>query len=86
MYSWDNARTLAPLLIGVAGLIAFVIYEKTVAEEPLIPLEIFENRSAIVTYVGTFIHGMILWSLLYYGPLYYEACKGFSPIKAGVAL
>ncbi|KAI9883386.1 MAG: hypothetical protein M1823_004854 [Watsoniomyces obsoletus] len=86
MYSWDNARTLAPLLIGVAGLVAFVFYEKLVAQEPLIPLEIFQNRSAIVSYLGTFIHGMILWSLLYYGPLYYEACKGFSPIKAGVAL
>jgi hypothetical protein len=29
---------------------------------------------------------MILWSILYYLPLYYEAVKGFSPILAGVSL
>jgi hypothetical protein len=30
--------------------------------------------------------GMILWCLLYYEPLYYEAVKGYSPILTGVAL
>jgi hypothetical protein len=29
---------------------------------------------------------MILWSLLYYGPIYFEAVKGFSPILSGVAM
>ena len=29
---------------------------------------------------------MVLWSLLYYMPLYHEAVKGFSPILSGVAL
>lgn len=29
---------------------------------------------------------MILWGLLYYEPLYYEAVKGYSPILTGVAL
>jgi MFS family permease len=29
---------------------------------------------------------MILWSMLYYQPLYYEAVKGYSPIISGVAL
>ncbi|KAL9028826.1 MAG: hypothetical protein Q9196_002854 [Gyalolechia fulgens] len=29
---------------------------------------------------------MILWSLLYYLPLYYEAVKGFYPVLSGVAL
>jgi hypothetical protein len=29
---------------------------------------------------------MILWGILYYLPLYYEAVKEMSPILAGVAL
>jgi MFS family permease len=32
------------------------------------------------------LHGLILWCLLYYMPLYYEAVQGYSPIIAGVAL
>lgn len=34
----------------------------------------------------TFLHGIILWSLLYFLPLYYEAVKGYTPIIAGVAI
>ncbi|KAI9875141.1 MAG: hypothetical protein M1830_008826 [Pleopsidium flavum] len=86
MYSWDSWRTLVPLIVGAAGLVTFVFYEEFVATEPLIRLIIFKNRTAAVNYLGTFIHGMILWSLLYYLPLYYEAVKGLSPIVSGIAI
>ncbi|KAF2459997.1 major facilitator superfamily domain-containing protein [Lineolata rhizophorae] len=85
MYPWDHWRTLFPLLLCAVGLIGFVAYEKYVAPEPLIR-NVFTNVTAAITYFGTFIHGLILWCLLYYLPLYYEAVKGFSPIVAGVAL
>jgi len=80
MYAWDSWRTLVPLIVGAAGLVSFVFYEAFVAVEPLIRLNIFKNRTAAVNYLGTFIHGMILWSMLYYLPLYYEVVKGLSPI------
>lgn len=75
-----------PLCLGIAGLITFITYEEIVATEPLIRLVIFKNRTAAVSYIATVLHGMILWSILYYLPLYYEAVKGFSPIISGVAL
>jgi hypothetical protein len=86
MYPWDSWRTLVPLIVGFAGLIAFVLYEIYIAKEPMIRLAIFGNRSSSLVYLQTFIHGMILWSLLYYGPIYFEAVKGFSPILSGVAM
>ena len=64
----------------------FVAYEKFIANEPLIRLAIFSNRTASAAYFETFLHGMILWSLLYYAPLYYEAVKNESPILTGVSL
>ncbi|KAL8946725.1 MAG: hypothetical protein Q9222_006917 [Ikaeria aurantiellina] len=85
-YAWSSWHTLAPLCLGTAGLISFVAYEEVVAKEPLIPFTIFKNRTSAVTYASTVLHGMILWSLLYYLPLYYEAAKGFTPIISGVAL
>lgn len=85
-YAWESWRTLVPLIVGLVGLIGFVLYEKYGAREPLIRLSIFQNRTAIVNYLGTIIHGMVLWCLLYYEPLYYEAVKGYSPIIAGVAI
>ncbi|KAL8994387.1 MAG: hypothetical protein Q9169_005622 [Polycauliona sp. 2 TL-2023] len=85
-YAWTSWHTLVPLCLGIAGLISFIAYEEVVATEPLIRLVIFKNRTAAVSYSATVLHGMILWSLLYYMPLYYEAVKGFSPIISGVAL
>ncbi|KAL8776008.1 MAG: hypothetical protein Q9213_008412 [Squamulea squamosa] len=85
-YPWTSWHTLVPLCLGIAGLITFITYEEIIAAEPLIRLVIFKNRTAAVSYSSTVIHGMILWSLLYYMPLYYEAVKGFSPIISGIAL
>ncbi|KAK3177197.1 hypothetical protein OEA41_008526 [Lepraria neglecta] len=86
LYSWDSWRTLVPLLIGVAGLIFFVIFEEHIAKEPLIRLDVFKNRTAAVSYFETTVHGIILWCVLYYLPLYYEAVKGETPIIAGISL
>jgi MFS family permease len=86
MFAWSSFRTLVPLILGICGLCVFVMYETYVAKTPLIPLHIFCNRTAAVNYIGTLVHGMVLWCLLYYLPLYYEAVKVYSPIIVGVAV
>lgn len=84
MFAWSSFRTLVPLMIGFCGLFAFVMYETYVPKVPLIPLSIFSSRTAAVNYIGTLIHGMFLWCLLYYLPLYYEAVKAYNLIIVGV--
>ncbi|KAL4815096.1 major facilitator superfamily domain-containing protein [Aspergillus spinulosporus] len=86
LYDWDSWRTLVPLIIGVVGLLVFSFYEYSFAKDPIIPPKIFQNRTAAVSFAGSFLQGLVLWCLLYYQPLYYEAVKGYSPIMAGVAL
>lgn len=83
-YPWDSWHTLVPLIIGIAGIVVFGFYESYFAVEPMMPSTIFSNWTLRITYFTTVIHGMILWSLLYYMPLYYEAVKGYSPIITGV--
>ncbi|KNG46468.1 MFS general substrate transporter [Stemphylium lycopersici] len=85
-YDWDSWRTLVPLIVCAAGLVAFVLYIEFFAANPLIRTSVFKNMSAAILYVATVIHGILLWSILYYLPLYFEAVKGFSPIITGVAL
>jgi MFS family permease len=86
MYSWSSWRTLVPLLVGAAGLVAFSLYEAYLAPEPLLRLSVFANRTVNIGYATTTLHGMLLWCLLYYQPLYFEAVKGYKPVVAGVAL
>ena len=86
MFPWSSFRTLVPLILGICGLFAFFIYESYVVKTPRIPLGIFSNRTAAVDYIGTLVHGIALWGILYYLPLYYEAVEGYSPIIVGVAI
>jgi MFS family permease len=86
MYPWDSWHTLVPLLLGAAGLAGFIVYEKLGAGQPLIPLAIFNNITQSVSYASTFLHGMILWAIVYYLPLYYEGALGYSPVIAGLAV
>ena len=85
MFPWSSWHTLVPLILGLAGIVAFGFYENFVAVEPLMPISIFGNWTARITYLHTIVHGMVLWSIIYYIPLYYEAVKGYSPIITGVA-
>lgn len=64
----------------------FVLYKENVAAEPVIRTFVLKNRSEVVTYMGTVLHGMIFWCVFYYAPLYFEAVKGYSPIIAGVSI
>ncbi len=101
MYPWSSWHTLMPLLLGVIGVIAFGFYERRLSNksfdpqgvplpgnniEPIIRFSIFSNVTMLVTYLETILHGIVLWSLLYFLPLYYEAVKGYTPIISGVAI
>jgi hypothetical protein len=85
MYDWSSWRTLVPLLLGACGLVGFAFY-CTVRPEPLIRPTLFNSPTAIAVYFGTFIHGLLVWALLYFVPLYLEVGKSYSSLKSGIAL
>lgn len=74
------------MIVGIVGLIGFGFYERYVPVEPLLPRSLFSNRTIVLGYLFTILHGLILWNMLYYAPLYFEAVRGYKPIIAGVAL
>ncbi|KAL3479518.1 major facilitator superfamily domain-containing protein [Aspergillus californicus] len=86
VYPWKDAHTLAPLLLGITGIILFLIYEKYWARNPLIPLARFRNRTCLLTFFCTMLHGIVVWCLMYYLPVYYETIKGFTSLKSGLAV
>lgn len=86
MYDWSSWRTLVPLVIGAVGMLAFVLYERFVPAEPLLMASIFDNRTINLGWLFAMVHGIILWCMLYYQPLYFEAVKGYKPIISGVSL
>ncbi|KAF2847853.1 MFS general substrate transporter [Plenodomus tracheiphilus IPT5] len=85
-YPWDSWRTLVPLIVCTAGMLAFVVHQEYLAPNPLIRTVVFKTRSAAILYTATLLHGVILWAVLYYMPLYFEAVKEMGPIMAGVSM
>jgi len=85
LFPWDSWQTLLPMLLGVALLVIFAIYEAKPAA-PIAPHRIFRSKTANMTLVGGFIHGMILVSLLQYLPLLYQAVELETAIASAVSL
>ncbi|KAJ4301864.1 hypothetical protein N0V90_003960 [Kalmusia sp. IMI 367209] len=85
MYPWHSWRTLVPFIIGIAFLIGFAVWEKYPAQ-PCIPHRIFGNVTAQVTLIGGFIHGAVLYGVLLYLPLYFQAVYRETPLQAAVSL
>ena len=85
MYPWTSWRILVPLILGLAGLVLFVLFEIYVAVEPMVRLSVFANRTTNLAFFTEMIHGLIMWVVLFYLPLYMSACQGYSAVVSGVA-
>ncbi|KAI1450638.1 MFS general substrate transporter [Annulohypoxylon stygium] len=85
LYPWKSYQTILPLLLGFAVLVGFAIYEAK-PEAPVMPHRLFRSRTAIVTMIGAFVHGMTLYTLLQYLPLFYQAVMLETRILSAVAL
>lgn len=80
MYPWSSWKTILPLIIGAVFLLVFAIYESKPAD-PVFPYRIFNNRTAVVTLIGAAAHGAVLYSILLYTPLFFQAVMLETPFK-----
>ncbi|KZT20290.1 iron permease [Neolentinus lepideus HHB14362 ss-1] len=83
-YSWGSANVLVPLILGLLGLVAFVIYEAKIPDHPIVPFNLMASRTGISGYAQTFLMPVMMLDLVYYLPTYYQSCKDASPIRSGV--
>ena len=58
-FPWVSAEVLAPLIIGIVVIIAFIVYEAYFAKYPMVPGDIFKGqRIMTLSFVIAFIAGM----------------------------
>jgi hypothetical protein len=82
---WSSARIIVPLVIGFAGFVIFMWYESKIIE-PVVPPALFRNRTAIIIFAATFFNSILLYWVLFFLPVYFQAVLGASPARAGVLL
>jgi EmrB/QacA subfamily drug resistance transporter len=85
-WGWGSARALACYLIGALLLGLFVIQERRVGDEAILPLAMFRHPVFSVASLMNFIIGMGMFGGIICLPLYMQIVKGFSPTKSGLSL
>lgn len=80
---WTTGVTIACLVVGVLLLVSFVFIEKRV-KDPLLPLEIFRNRSLLGANVVGFLLGASIFAMFFFLSLYMLNVLGFSALETGV--
>ena len=85
-YPCGSARTLAPLVSGIFGLIAVCLWEHFLAREPFLKPSLFKSVSAVATFICGASQGLLLYGQLYWLPFWFLAVLGHSPIRTGVDL
>ncbi|KAF2137939.1 uncharacterized protein K452DRAFT_235249 [Aplosporella prunicola CBS 121167] len=85
-FPWESWHTLVPLLMGVAGMAAFCVYEKLVPSTPIIHLDLLRDYNMAYSLFAAIINAAIVYGALYFLPLYFEATKDYNPTVSGVAL
>ncbi|KAK8108973.1 hypothetical protein PG984_014774 [Apiospora sp. TS-2023a] len=80
---WSSWRTILPLVLGLVGLVLFLVLETKVSE-PTTPLRLFANRTSLAGFWCAFIHNMLVYWLLFVLPVYFQAVLGTSAFQSGV--
>ncbi|KAJ6525735.1 MFS general substrate transporter, partial [Mycena capillaripes] len=85
-FPWGSASVIAPLCLGGVALVLFMLYEYRWSPCPMVPVKLMLNRTTLSGYLQVMIFPIPFLSLVYYLPVYLQACKGFSPTRSGVIL
>src|SRR5262249_43465485 len=73
------------LVAGIVLLGAFLVVESR-AREPILPLELFRDRTFSTASAIGFIVGLALFGAITFLPLYLQVVKGESPTRSGLLL
>ena len=84
-WAWGSPQIIGLILLSIVLLPAFV-YVESRAEEPILPLSLFRNRTFATTSAVGFIVGFALFGAITFLPLYLQVTKGSSPTRSGLEL
>ena len=82
-WGWSSPRSLAALVVGGLGIVAFVVTEARMRDAALIPLRIFRIRAAAVSIGASVIVGMAMFGGIMLLPLYMQIVHDASPTESG---
>ncbi|MGW3177351.1 MFS transporter [Streptomyces sp. NPDC001153] len=85
-WGWTSTKACVCYAVGAVGLVVWVLVERAMGEEALIPMRLF--RSAVFSKMSllSVLIGMGMFGGMMMIPLYLQIVKGVSPTKSGLMM
>ncbi|OBT51566.1 hypothetical protein VE04_08386 [Pseudogymnoascus sp. 24MN13] len=96
-YDWNSVQILAPLIIGVALLAAFIVWEylmlpghflsrRNPTRKAMLPFKLLVARNVSILMYISFLTGMAMYAVFYFVDLYFALVHGKDSGESGVNL
>ncbi|MEV6864633.1 MFS transporter [Streptosporangium subroseum] len=84
-HAWTSGPVLWPIAASAVLLAAFVLVERR-AEQPIIPLELFRNRTYTLANVASFFTAFCLYAGVVFLPRYFQEAMGLTATESGLRI
>ena len=84
LYNWTDP-TVGGLIAAALVGIALFLWAETRAKEPIVPLQLFRNRTYAASMVATFFAAFAFFGAIIFLPRWFQIVQGFSPTWSGLA-
>jgi EmrB/QacA subfamily drug resistance transporter len=81
---WTDPTVGGFILIALVG-IALFIWAESRAKEPIVPLNLFRNRTYAASMVATFFAAFAFFGAIIFLPRWFQIVQGYSPTNSGLA-
>ncbi|MGQ0840650.1 MDR family MFS transporter [Actinokineospora sp.] len=85
-WGWGSPRALVCYLVGAVGLVAFLLVERAMKDEALIPLRLFRTSTFAMTIIAGTILGIGMFGGISLIPQYLQIVRGMTPTEAGLLM
>jgi EmrB/QacA subfamily drug resistance transporter len=85
-YAWNSPQVIGILVAAAILFLVFLVIERYVAAEPILPLDLFKNPIFRAGSLLALMVGMALFALVLYLPLYIQGVLGYSPTNSGIVI
>jgi len=82
LYDWTHPTVGGLILLGLV-LLAVFLYVETRARQPIIPLNLFRDRSYAATNLAVFLVAFGMFASVIFLPRFYQSVKGISATTSG---
>ncbi len=81
---WTDPTVGGFILAGLVGTVLFILAEAR-AKEPIIPLDLFRNRTYTSSMISTFFASFAFFGAIIFLPRWFQFVHDFSPTNSGLA-